>query len=103
MADYGITQAAISPTFCVPFWRDTMERAEHILYTAKELARDPRRLLVYATTMDAFLNDTDALRQPIFLDHKGCWQALVNIHPTSAFLRDPVRLAPRVMEPAFAF
>jgi hypothetical protein len=34
------------------------------------------------------------LREPLFLDHTGTWQALVNIHPSSAFAKPPVRLRP---------
>ena len=91
------------PRLRVPFITDTMERTEHILYTASQLARNPRRLLVYATTMDSFLNERDALREPLFLDHEGNWQALLNPHPTSRFLRDPVRLAPEMVAPVTAF
>ncbi len=91
------------PRLRVPFWTDTMERAEHILHTASQLARDPRRLLVYATTLDAFINDTDALMQPLFLDHRGCFQALCDLHATSAFQREPVRLRAPVVAPVLAF
>ena len=34
----------------------------------------------------------DAVTAPIFNDHHGHWQALVNAQPTSRFLREPVRL-----------
>lgn len=86
------------PRFRVPFWTTTMERAEHILYTASQIARNPSRLLVYATTIDAFLNDADALCQLLFLDHHGNWQALVDSHPTARFTRESVRLSPPALE-----
>ncbi len=91
------------PRIRVPFWTDTMERAEHILYAASQLVRDPRRLLVYATTMDTYLNNNDALLQPIFLDHRGNFQAIVDLHPTSRFLREPVKLRAPVLAQPLAF
>jgi len=36
-----------------------------------------------------------------FLDYRGHWQALVNIHPTSPFAKPPVHLqAPLAVVPA---
>jgi len=32
------------------------------------------------------------MRSPIFLDHRGHWQALVDDHPTAVFRKSPVRL-----------
>ena len=80
-----------------------MERAEHILFAASQLAHNPRRLLVYATTMDSFLNEDDALMQPLFLDHHGRYQAMVNLHPTSAFLREPVKIRVPMLAQPLAF
>lgn len=91
------------PRLRVPFFTDTMERAEHILCTASQLARNPKRLLVYATTLDCFLNDDDALMQPVFLDHCGRFQAVVDLHPSSASPRGPVQLRAPVLAPALAF
>ncbi len=91
------------PRLRVPFVTDSMERAEHILLLARRLAHNPRRKMVYATTIDSFLNEADALRQPIFLDHDGTWQALVNIYPTSLFHREPVCFHQEIVEPSFAF
>jgi len=91
------------PRIRVLFWTDTMERAEHILYAALQLAHNPRRLLVYATTMDTFLNNDDALMQPIFLDHHGRFQAMVDSHPTSRFVREPVRIRVPVLAQPVAF
>ncbi len=91
------------PRIRVPFFTDTMERAEHILYAASQLVRDPRRLLVYATTMDTYLSNNDALMQPIFLDHHGRFQAIVDSHPTSAFLREPVKIRVPVLAQPLAF
>ena len=80
------------PAFRVAFLTKTAERAEHILSLAKELARNQDRRLIVAATQDAFLAEPDVLRQPVFLDHFGGWQSLVNAHPTTAFLKAPVRL-----------
>jgi hypothetical protein len=54
--------------------------------------------ICYGATQDAFLAEPDALRAPIFLDHHGHWQALVNIHPTAAFTKPPVRLQPMMAQ-----
>ena len=91
------------PRFRVLFFTDTIERAEHILYAASQLAHNPRRLLVYATTMDSFLNEDDALMQPLFLDHHGRYQAMVNLHPTSAFLRESVKIRVPMLAQPLAF
>ncbi len=91
------------PRIRVPFWTDTMERAEHILYAASQLAHNPRRLLVYATTLDIYLHDDDALTRPIFLDHHGRFQAIVDPHPTSAFVREPVKIRVPVLAQPLAF
>ncbi len=80
-----------------------MERAEHILYVASQLSRDSRRRLVYATTMDTYLSNDDALMQPIFLDHRGRFQAMVDLHPTSAFLREPVKIPVPMLAQPLAF
>ena len=50
------------------------------------------RRLCNAATQDEFLAESDPVRSPLFLDHFGCWQALVNPHPTSRFNREPVRI-----------
>ncbi len=91
------------PRIRVLFWTDTMERAEHILYAAAQLAQDSRRLLVYATTMDSFLHEDDALMQPLFLDHRGRFQAMVDLHATSAFLREPVKIRVPMLAQPLAF
>ncbi len=91
------------PRIRVLFWTDTSERAEHILYAASQLAHDSRRLLVYATTMDTFLHEDDAFMQPIFLDHRGRFQAIVDPYPTSAFHREPVRICVPVLAQPLAF
>lgn len=81
------------PNFRVAFLTRTIDRAHHILALAGKLARNRERRLCYAATQDSFLAEADALRQPVFLDHAGEWQALGNIHPTAAFLRTAVRLS----------
>lgn len=84
------------PAFRVVFLTRSAERALHILALARECARNPDRRLGYAATLDGFLAETDALRQPICLDHHGRWQALVNPYPSAVYQRAPVRIAPFV-------
>ena len=87
------------PGFRVVFLTTGMERVNHILWLAKELAKNPGRRLVYATTQDAYLCEPHAVTQPILNDHHGCWQAIVNTQPSSQFLRETVRLTPPVAPP----
>lgn len=82
------------PYFRVAFLTVSIERAHHILALARNCARNADRHLCCATTVDAYISEPDAAREPIFLDHHGHWQALVNIFPSSAFAREPVRIAP---------
>ena len=79
------------PYFKVAFLTPSNERAYHILTLARGMARNQGRRLCYAATYDAYLAAA-AVAEPLFLDHHGGWQALVNLHPTSRFLRERVRL-----------
>lgn len=90
------------PAFRVVFLTRTQDRADHILSLAASLVRNRDRRLFYAATQDTFLSDRDALRQPIFLDHFGTWQALVNLHPTASMLRAPARLKAVIAPQLFA-
>jgi len=47
---------------------------------------------VYAAAFDTFVTDSDPLMAPLFLDHSGQWQALIDLHPTALFCKEPVRL-----------
>lgn len=69
------------------------ERASHILWLARACSRNPNRRLCYAGTQDAFLAEPLAVTAPILNDHHGDWQSLVNLHSTSRFLREPIRLS----------
>lgn len=80
------------PGFRAIFLTTAAERANHILWLARELARNADRKLIYATTQDVFLGEPHTVTQPIFNDHHGYWQALVNPQPSSGFLRMPIRL-----------
>jgi hypothetical protein len=80
------------PYFRVAFLTLSIERAYHILALARDLAGNPRRRLCYATPLDSYLASSDAVREPLFLDHLGGWQSLVNLHPTATPSRTPVRL-----------
>jgi hypothetical protein len=85
------------PRFRVAFLTRTTERAYNILALAANITANPSRRLVYAATQASYLADPLNIRLPLFLDHTGNWQALVDPHPTAAFTRAPVRL-PRAIE-----
>lgn len=89
------------PYFRVVFLTRSVERAYHILTLAKQMAKNSDRRLCYAATQESFLAATDAIREPLFLDHHGHWQALTNGHPTALFLRQPVQFPNRI-EPQLA-
>lgn len=80
------------PRFRVVFLTPSAERAYHILSLASALNPHPSRRLVYAAPFDDFVTDPDPLYDPLFLDHAGRWQALVDLHPTAPFQKAPVRL-----------
>lgn len=81
------------PFFRVVFLTRSQERANHILWLAQSCARNANRHLIYAAMQDAFLTEPRTLQTPLFIDHHGRWQSLVNLHPTSHFERTPVRLS----------
>jgi len=85
------------PYFRVAFLTRSIDRAYHILALAGRLARNADRHLCLAATQDAYLAQVDALQQPLWLNHHGRWQALVNSHPTARFTRESVRL-PLIVE-----
>lgn len=90
------------PRFRVAFLTRTIERAYHILALAKRIATNQSRRFIYAATQDTYLGDSDPIRTPLFLDHHGRWQSLVDLHPTTGFLRPPVRIRQDV-EPELPF
>lgn len=85
------------PRLRVVFLTRSVARAYHILAHAAQTSRNQTRRLVYVATHEGFLAESEPLHAPIFLDHRGEWQALVDLHPTSRFRKEPVRLA-RIME-----
>jgi hypothetical protein len=87
------------PYFRVAFLTATVERAYHILALARYCARNKDRRLCYTATLDSFLAEAAALSVPLFLDHHGEWQAIVNIHSSAPIARPPVRLSP-FLQPA---
>ncbi len=87
------------PRYRVAFLTRTVERAYNILALAANVTTNPSRRLVYAATQASYLADLANIRSPIFIDHTGNWQALVDLHPSAAFARAPVRL-PRAIEMA---
>ena len=80
------------PLFLVVFLTKGMQRVHNMLALARDCARNPQRRLCYAATQEAYLADPLAVTSPMFVDHHGDWQSLVNLHPTSRFLREPLRL-----------
>jgi len=82
------------PAFRVVFLTRGTERASHILWLARRLAKNPDRRLCYAATQDAFLGEPLAVTTSLFNDHHGHWQSLVNLHPSAEVLRAPIRLSP---------
>ncbi len=87
------------PGFRVVFLTTGAERANHILWLARDLARNKDRRLVYASTQDKYLSEPHAITAPIFNDHHGEWQALVDPQPTSRFRREPIRLTRPIVVP----
>jgi len=82
------------PAFRVVFLTRGVNRANHMLWFARQCARNKDRRLVYAATQDAYLAAQTAVTEPLFNDHHGGWQALCDVHPSSAFVRQPIRLSP---------
>ena len=82
------------PVFRVVFLTAGIDRAKHILWLAAKCARNPDRHLCYAGIQESFLGEPKALTLPILNDHHGRWQALVELQPSSRFLREPIRLTP---------
>ncbi len=89
----GNTKTGTRPFFRAVFLTRSQERAYHILWLAQACARNADRHLVYAATQDAYLTESRALQNPLFIDHHGRWHSLVNLHPSSNFHRAPVRLS----------
>ena len=58
----------------------------------RKTTRKQGRGLIYAATQESYITAADPLHAPIFLDHFGRWQSLLDLHPTAAFARQPVRL-----------
>jgi hypothetical protein len=81
------------PVFRVVFLTKGIQRVYHILALARDCARNPLRRLCYAATQEEYLSNPLAVTSPLFIDHDGDWQSLVNLHPTSRFLREPVRIS----------
>ena len=90
------------PGFRVVFLTRGTDRANHILWLARELARNKDRRLVYATTQDIYVGEPLAATQAIMNDHHGDWRALVDPQPSSRFFREPIRLTqPVAQSPGF--
>jgi hypothetical protein len=88
------------PRFRVVFLTPRVPRAYHILAVAAQVARVPSRRLVLATTQDEYLGSTNPLQAPMFIDHHGTWQSLIDAHPSATAQRAPVRLPAVVRQSA---
>lgn len=73
------------PRFRVVFLPPSVERAYHILALAEEAARNKACRVVYAATHAEFVTDPDPFFSPLFLDHAGRWQSLIDLHPTAPY------------------
>jgi len=89
------------PRFRVLFFTRSTRRVRDMMVLAGGHARWKNRRLCYATTVQEFLAEADAVRTPMFLDHTGHWQCLVAVHPGSQPPRAPVRLPAAVEGPGF--
>jgi hypothetical protein len=87
------------PAFRVVFLTRGANRANHMLWLARQCAGNPDRRLVYAATQDAYLGEPRAATEPLLNDHHGGWQALCDLHPSARFVREPVRLSPPLAAP----
>jgi hypothetical protein len=87
------------PRFRVVFFTRSVERAHHILSFAEASTSNKTRRLVYAATHAEFVSSPDSLFEPLFLDHFGHWQALIDLHPTAPFRKEPIRLRGVVESP----
>lgn len=90
------------PRFRTVFLTPSVKRCYHLLALARKLSLNPARHLIYAATQASFLGESDPLSIPLFLNHSGRWQALVDLHPRSPVLREPVAL-PAAMETSPVF
>jgi hypothetical protein len=87
------------PRFRVVFLTQSVERSYHILSLAAESTQNKSRRLVYAATHSSFVTESDPLHSPVFLDHFGDWQSLVDLHPTASYRKTPIRFSRTVVSP----
>jgi len=86
--------------FRVVFLSISMEHVYNFLALVTALLpRGPRRVLYVATTIAEYLRAKDPLREPILLDHYGDWHAMIDLHPTAAFVKRPVRIPKKIFAP----
>jgi hypothetical protein len=85
------------PPFRVAFLTRSIDRAYHILALARDLAAVKNRHLVLAATHECYVADSDPVRSPLFLNHDGHCQALVDLDPTAGHIHSSVRI-PSKME-----
>jgi hypothetical protein len=88
----SVGKAWEKPRLRVVFLTRTVERAYHILSLARETNPTPRRRLVYAAMQASYVSDPDPLHAPLFLDHHGHWQSLIDLHPIASHQRARVQI-----------
>lgn len=81
------------PRLRVVFLTKSVARSYHILALAADGRRNRRGRVVYAASLESYVTDSDPLFAPIFLDHSGSWQSLIDLHPSAPYQKAPVRLA----------
>ena len=89
------------PRFRVLFCTRSAVRVRDMMAVAAAQAKWKNRRLCYATTIQEFLADPDAVRSAIFLDHSGHWQSLVSLHPVARPSRPAVQLPAPIQTNAF--
>ena len=87
------------PRFRVVFLTQSIERAYHILAFAADATPNKSRRFVYAAAHENYVTDDRPLHAPIFLDHLGNWQSLIDLHPSAVYAKTPVRLVRPVASP----
>jgi hypothetical protein len=80
------------PRYRVLFFVRSVDREKHLLWTARQLARNPDRRLCLGISLGEFLASPNPLRAPIAVDHHGHWTAIVSEAYEARFCRDPINL-----------
>jgi hypothetical protein len=88
----GSLRGRHQPRYRVLFFTRSIDRQKHLLWTAKQLARNPDRRLCLGISLSEYLDSPNSLRAPIAIDHHGHWTAMVAEAYESRFRREPINL-----------